>query len=514
MDLGAALEEERQFVEQHSKSKGRRVKIEKINQAWLVRFLPVQLGDRGLPWVRQGQHWVNKSPIFCPRWVATDFGGDPEADCPICRLADELNDMDNEELSSFGFRLRASVTYLTYCVVLQIDPGRGDVQDMPFSEIIRPWEFQHYKSSFDELHDYFKRGRTAKRPYSVMDLENGNDFWATKTKKGIRLDRQDPGPILELDANYEKNLDTIFSAISNPKIKIPNAKELETFARKAEAAAYKDDEGGGDRGGSRRGRALDEDEGTEDERPSRRVGRAAPPAARRGAAPAADPAEGEAEGAEGEAETPQDEDQVPGAEVPPARAPARTVAPAATRPATTRPASTAPARTAPAATQRPPARPAATTAPARTAPAAAAAQRPPARASAPAAATAPARTTAAPAPARKPAQAPVAARRPAPAAEAPSSVDEEEDPGVAEEATDQAGPAAEALPENEAGGEEQPGEEGQAEEGQPGEEGQENGEPAAEDEAPPAPARGTATAPPSGGLRSRLMNRVSRVPQK
>jgi len=76
-------------------------------------------------------------------------------------------------------------------------------------------------------------------------------------------------------------------------------------------------------------------------------------------------------------------------------------------------------------------------------------------------------------------------------------VNEEEDPGVADEATDPVGPAAEPLPE---------------EGGEPAAEGV---EPAAEsqdqEEAPPAPATRTAHAAPAAaptGLRSRLINRV------
>jgi hypothetical protein len=446
-NLLSYLEEERQFQEQHQKNKVRRVKIEKVNQAWLVRFLPVGLGERNLWFVRLGQHWMNRQPIFCPKCLSQDFGGDPNAECPVCEMAELLNAEDNEAVSNYGFRLKANLTYLTYCLVYQIDPGRGETQTLPESEVLKPWEFQHYKSSFDELMDYFRRGTTANRPFSVLDLEKGNDFWATRTTKGTRLDRQDPAPIFDLaDPNYEQKIDQIWSAITQPRIKIPTLKELETFARKAEAAAGGDDEGDR-RGGRGRGRGRDNDESDESDepvdRPSRRVGRA--PGRRVASASAEEPAP-EPEQASAE------EDQIPGAEVP-ARAPTRPASRAA-----------APVRSA--------------TAPQRQAPAQAGRPAPRAVASAPVVAR------------------PVGARsvpRPAAAASAQSSVDSEtEDTGVAEEASD-AAPAAEQPP---------------PEESQDGQEART--QPEDQEEAPPAPVtRQTRAAPAANaGLRQRLINRV------
>ncbi len=458
-DVLAYLEEERRFNETRGGSRIRRVKIEKPGQAWLVRFLPVALGQSGLFYVRDGKHWVHKTPITCPRSLSTDFGGDPQAFCPVCDLAETLNAEDHEEVSKFGYRLRANVTYITYCVVFEIDLGRGDNQVMSQNEILRPWEFVHYQGSFDELTNYFKRGKTAQRPWSVLDLKKGNDFWATKVKgKGIRLERNDPGPILTLDANFDKYVGQIMAAIHEPKLSVPTEKQLETFARKAEAAAYGEDE---PEERPRHGRDRDEEEDASDEeeegyRHHRGRSRGAP--VRRGAAPeAVDEPEPESASEEAAAEPQADEDQpkdaaqkgqengevdvvneqaeaaaaekedhVPGAEVP-ARQTARPV-PTKTAP---------PARQAmQARTAAPAARPAATNA---ARPAAGTQPPPPAagRAAAPAAAAAGARRPASAAqPLRRVNQAP-----------AQETVNEEEDPGVAEEAQDQAG-ATEPLPED------------------------------------------------------------------
>ena len=233
------LDEENAFMERFS-PQPRTVTIEWVSQAWLVRFLPVGLGERNLWFARMGQHWMNKQPIICPKCVSPDFGGDPNAECPVCYVAELLNATDNEALSKFGLKLKANLNYLTHCLVYQIDTGRGEIQEMSKNEILKPWEFHLDTRTFTKLMDYFRRGVATSRPFSVLDLEKGNDFWATRTTKGTRLDRQDPGPVFGLsDPNYEQKIDQIWSAIAQPRVKIPTLKELETFARKAVVAARK-----------------------------------------------------------------------------------------------------------------------------------------------------------------------------------------------------------------------------------------------------------------------------------
>lgn len=227
-------------MEQHSLPQDRCVSIEKVNQAWLVRFLPVGMGERNLWYVRLGQHWMNKQPIYCPKCVGFDFGGNPNAECPVCEMAALLNAQDNEAVSKYGLKLKVNLSYLTHCLVYQIDPGRGETQEMTEREVLKPWEFHHDTGTFIELMDYFRRGTTASRPFSVLDLEKGNDFWATRTTEGTRLARQDPGPVFDLsDPNYGQKIDQVWSAITQPRIRIPSLQELDAFARKAEAAAGK-----------------------------------------------------------------------------------------------------------------------------------------------------------------------------------------------------------------------------------------------------------------------------------
>jgi len=487
-NIVALVASERQFTDMRSGPKVRRVKIDKLNEAWLVRFLPVALGPSNLFYVRIGQHWLNKKPIFCPRNVAPDFGGDPDASCAVCDMSDRLLAENEEELSDKGWKLHANVVHLTYCCVFAVDPGsgRGEIQNLPQAETLRPWEFTHFKTSFEELTDFFRRGRSASRPLSVLDLRAGNDFWVTKTSKGMRLDRNDPTPIFELTPDFNKKVATVMNAIQDPKIVIPTEKQLAIFAQKAEADAYGDnaaaaEERGGRGGRGGRGVATDSN-GDGEEEPAARPGRVISHAPQRSTGrPAPLPAEEEEQVADGsggaeaageiedntpvqgqdaepapeegnEAEPvsseqpeetneqepqPQDEDgtgvdvvngesqesdQIPGAEAP---------APASNRP---RP-SPVPARTVPMPARAPQsiARPTARVLP-RTTPT------PPAAAS---------RQTVLPRAVATGRDVPPAAstRRP-PAAATQPTVTEEEDPGIAEEAVDPVQPANKPLPEN------------------------------------------------------------------
>lgn len=416
----AFLDEERQAAESFSKAKTRRVKFEKVNEAWLVRFMPVEMGSSRRWFVRQCQHWLNKQPIVCPRGLSPDFGGNPDAECPVCTMSAELNNDPNEDVSRKGYKLGATMTYLTWCLVYQIDHGRGDVEEMPLADLLKPYEFQHYKSSFDELTNFYRRGYSEKRPDSIMDLEHGCDFWVTKQKKGLHWDRQDAAPCLA-EENFDKNLQVIFDQIHEPKIKLPTLKELEVFARKGEADAFGEAEPAGHgHGQGQRGRRNESDDGEDagEEVPRRQgrgtadrsFGRTAPVRAQ--AAPEAErePTPEQDAQAPVDGDAPTDDDQIPGAEVP------------------VRPKAAARAGQAPARRQSPP-------------PVDEVDEPPPTpRQAAPVRATAPAATAARPL---------SAAGRPQPVravVAATSSVDPEEDPGVADEVSDKAPVAAGRAP--------------------------------------------------------------------
>lgn len=294
------MQSEDAFLQSQTRG-SRRVKLNR-GQNWIVRFLPAQMGPEGLFFARIARHWLNKLPIICPRNTAPDYGGDPECDCPVCTVAEELNDSPNDAVSKIGYSSRANPQFLTYCVVWEKD---GVPQ--PMSEILNPYEFWHYRSTWEELKGFYVAGGR-KCPDSVLDYAQGNDFSVNKTAKGMRLDKQDSSPIFDLkEPKYNEWIKKIESALKTPKVQIPTAEQMQVFAAKVEEAAHRGVRGAGDdrpprgsryddeeeeasfRRSSRR--SVDEEDGAY-EPPSRPAARSAAPARR--SAPA--PVEGEDDG--------------------------------------------------------------------------------------------------------------------------------------------------------------------------------------------------------------------------
>ena len=273
---------------QQSQARGaRRVKLDRGHN-WIVRFLPAKMGPDGLWFARIAKHWVNKQPIVCPRNTGADYGGDPEAHCPVCELAAELNDSADKVISKLGYDAKASSQYLTWCVVLEKD---GVAQSM--AEILNPYEFWHYSSTWDELKGFYVAGGR-KHPDSVLDYENGNDFSVNRTAKGTRLDKLDSLPIFDLkEKKWDEYIKKLETAMKTPKVQIPDARQLDVFAAKLQAAADRAEGNpdGADEDAPRgrgRGRVADEDDAPRGRRPAADVDDEPAPRSRRSAEPADD----------------------------------------------------------------------------------------------------------------------------------------------------------------------------------------------------------------------------------
>ena len=438
----------------------RRVKLQR-GESVMLRFLPAQLGPKRLWYARIGRHWYNRKPIYCPVHTSPDYGGDPDGYCPVCDAVDRLEQNESKEIQDEAFKVRGTANWLTYCLVFKRAAAGVGAKAIAVSpnELLHPWQFDHYRSTFEELMAFYRNGVRADNRLSILDLRRGSDFWVNKTTKGTRLDKHDIVPIfddLEEDAESDPRIVKILEECRTPRIAMPSEKELTRFAEQMEEGILT---GNRQSGGSRRG-----DDDDDDDRGERR----------------------------GRREEPDDDDQVPGAEMPQARRSApRPAAPPAPVPRAAGP-RTAPARavakpepepepqpepeqeqepeagaapevapdaeSAPEvemAVERTPAR----TAPARTAPAAAAATpRPASPASVPRAASAaparPAPAAARPAPSARPAPAPAPARpvsrasaAAAPAARGGDRI--EDDPAeLPEESREQVAPAEQPLPES------------------------------------------------------------------
>ena len=344
----AAMNHERQFMQSQLKG-SRRVKLDR-GKTWLIRFLPVKLGPSGTWFARIARHWVAMKPIICPRNTSPDFGGDPEAYCPCCDVAANINDTGStEEIQKFGYSAMGTPTWLTFCIVWEKD---GAVQTI--AEVLQPYEYSHYKSTFEELMSFYQNG-LRRSENSILDYKLGNDFAVTRTGKGYKLDKQDSAPIFDLsEPNYKVYIQKIEAAVKLPKIEIPTNEQLLTFSEKMHEMWDKM-ENGGSSASPRRGRhapAEDmEESGNEegfqedDEAPARSPARRPAPAAAETETPRRAPAPvgrraAPAAADESTESSPEDnsnpelmpqaaEDSEPAEAEVPVRSPARRLAPAA-----------------------------------------------------------------------------------------------------------------------------------------------------------------------------------------
>lgn len=258
--------------ETESKSiKTRRVKIDK-GHAWLLRFVPAELGPRKQFFAKYSFHWINRVPVLCPKNTPVDFGGKgDDYECPLCEVADKLNNNSDDRISKIGYRASAVDQWLMYCVVFEKEI-KGDSEPVPKSELYKPYEFWMTKTTWEDVRSEITRGYRRNEELSVMDWDNGNDFWITAQKRGFNVNREDAGPIANKDV--DDVIDKIMGAIKLPQNKVPSTSDLEDKAAKIEDYAFDGDDDDDDRG-SRRGRGRDHrrDDDDDDDRGSRRGGR-------------------------------------------------------------------------------------------------------------------------------------------------------------------------------------------------------------------------------------------------
>lgn len=256
-----AFEEEDRVDSALSKSE-RRVKID-MNDTWMIRFLPVQMGKEKQFYVRLAQHWWNKSPIYCPRHLPVSWGGDPDFQCPVCAVAERLQESNSEDLRDLGYAARVQLRRKMWCIVYDKEDSRGRVDEQPIEEILNPYSFEMSKTTwqdFKKLQGWAinRRRDNTGSDLGLLDLETGCNLLASHTSKGIRLDKHEPGPIFDLKSpEYQDYIDQIFERIRTPNIIIPKENQLIQLALKIEEAS----EGGTRRRTQRSRRGDDDDRG-------------------------------------------------------------------------------------------------------------------------------------------------------------------------------------------------------------------------------------------------------------
>lgn len=350
LDLATSLdlEAERKYASQSNKTA--RVKIER-GHAWLIRILPFPQGPAREPFARLAQHWIGGRTVMCKTDTSPNFGGDPSYDCPICATAAACKNeaRDDDERDEF-YQVEARIAYRCYCLVIRKEDDRGRVDEMSGDEILIPHEFNIAKSSFAALSAKIDRSksRPGAPPLGLLDLEKGTDLWAVRDKKNsltFDLSEEGPQPIFTLDEFFDEKLARVWKQLKQPTVKFQSEERLaaiadmvaeKAFEKAAKSLSERQDEGdrrGGSRGGDSRGSgARGRFHEAEEEAPARGRGRAEaeeePPRRASGRASGFS----RAQAALGNDAPGGEDDQIPGAEVPPRRAPARAAAAAAPQP--------------------------------------------------------------------------------------------------------------------------------------------------------------------------------------
>lgn|SRR5574343_11596 len=261
-DILATLDEEQSFMKSSGRQRTERIRVPK-NHSWLLRFLPAQLGPRKLFFARIASHWHNKRPTLCVCQTSKDFGGNPEARCPLCELSDELNANGSKKVSEAGYRLRAVPQWMVYALVFKKDDGDNEPEDIRGDERWKVQEFWMTKPTFEIFYGMYKKGLN-RCTNSILDWESGNDIWVTANSQGrLALDREDPAPITSMKDmdKFDKIIKRITAQIRQPDVRVPDEDQIYELCDKIKEATLGS--------GSRRSRYVDDEIEEEDDRPSR-----------------------------------------------------------------------------------------------------------------------------------------------------------------------------------------------------------------------------------------------------
>jgi hypothetical protein len=279
---------------------------------------------------------------MCKTKTSPNFGGDPSYECPICDTAAACKNeaRDDDERNDF-YDVESKESYRCYCLVIKKENDRGQSEEMEGDDLFIPYEFNIPKSSFAALSAKIERShsRPGAPPLGLLDPEKGSDLWAIRDKKNsltFDLSEEGPVPIFTLDDQFEAKLTRVWKQMRQPSVKfladermlaIADMVAERAFEKAAKSLSERSDEGGprnrGDRGDAPRGRSRETDdapsrgrgrfsgvEDSEQERPA--------PARSRGSFARAQAALGNDDGQQGAG---GEDDQIPGAEVPPRRSP-------------------------------------------------------------------------------------------------------------------------------------------------------------------------------------------------
>jgi hypothetical protein len=268
-DYLAELEKETEFLNQKGRRGNDRIALKEPGESVLLRIVPYQFDDRGKWFARVARHWIGQRPYICTKDTDPAHGGDPDGRCDICDLLDKLNRDRNKTVSSRAYRMTSVPQYLMMAVAIEHVSASGQSTVFRGNDLKKAKELWLYKEAFQDVMTIFKTFlRRTDSKLSIVDPLKGCDLWMSKSRRGLRFDRQDPLPLAPKSANPDEFLDAVLKSISWKPDQPVAGDDLEDLLLKVEDICFDrspsrdDDRRGGGRGDydDRRGRGRDEDD--------------------------------------------------------------------------------------------------------------------------------------------------------------------------------------------------------------------------------------------------------------
>jgi hypothetical protein len=257
----AELEKETEFLNAKGRRGNDRIALKEAGDSALVRLVPYQFDEKGRWYARVARHWINQRPYICTRDTDVAHGGDPDGRCQICELVDKLNRDRDRKVSQLAYKMTSVPQYLTMAVLIETMSAGGQRVGYKGNDLKRAKELWLYKEAFQDVMTIFKTFlRRTDSKLSILDPIAGCDLMMSKSRRGLRFDREDPIPLAPKSTNPDEFIEAVLKSISWKPDEPVHGDDLEDLLLKIEdtcldrrSSRDEDRRGGGDDRGRARG---------------------------------------------------------------------------------------------------------------------------------------------------------------------------------------------------------------------------------------------------------------------
>ena len=197
----------------------------------LLRFMPYDFDDKGAWYLRYGQHWVDKRTYNCQRMTSVSQGGNKNAPCLLCDLAEKYARNRDPYVAGAAEELTVQVNWLLYACIFERHIG-ADVTRYEDPQMWIAHEFHARESIFEKIGVKFKQKTRSSNPLSILDPVLGNDFWYSKERK-YDISIEEASPLGKTEEEINRILDNVWKTIIPYKINFPDSEKMQTLAEKA-----------------------------------------------------------------------------------------------------------------------------------------------------------------------------------------------------------------------------------------------------------------------------------------